>query len=237
MVERLVIDRLGARGEGVADTPAGPRYVPYTLPGETVEVDPWPGHPDRGHLVRVDVASPDRIAPICPHFGICGGCALQHLATARYRDWKRALVGAALAQAGLDAPVDDLIDAHGEGRRRAVFHARRRAHDVLEVGFAALRAHRVVAIDRCPILAPGLSGAIETAWAVAEVLTGLRKSLDIQVTETDGGLDVDIRGSGALTVATIAELAQVAVRRRLARLTRHGEIVAQRAAPALQIGR
>ncbi len=184
MVERLVIDRLGSRGEGIADTDAGPRYVPYTLPGETVEVDPWPGHPDRRHLIKVDAASPDRIAPVCPHFGICGGCALQHLATARYRDWKRALVVDALAQAGLDAPVDDLVDAHGEGRRRAVFHARRGTRDVLEVGFAALKAHHVVAIDRCPILAPSLDGAIETAWAVAEALGGAGKPLDIQVTAT-----------------------------------------------------
>ena len=120
-----MIGRLGSRGDGIADTAAGALHVPYTLPGETAEVDPWPGHADRRHLIKVDIASPDRIAPICPHFGICGGCALQHLATARYRDWKRGLVTEALAQAGLDAPVDDLIDAHGEGRRRAVFHARR----------------------------------------------------------------------------------------------------------------
>ena len=237
MVERLVIDRLGARGEGVADTPAGPRYVRYTLPGETVEVDPWPGHPDRGHLVRVDVASPDRIAPICPHFGICGGCALQHLATARYRDWKRALVVDTLAQAGLDAQVDDLIDAHGDGRRRAVFHARRGTRDVLEVGFAALRAHHVVAIDRCPILAPALDGAIETAWAIAEGLAGTRKPLDIQVTATTNGLDIDVRGSGPLNAARTGDLAKIAERRRVARLTRHGEIVAQRASPTLKIGR
>jgi len=237
MVERLVIDRLGARGEGVADTPAGPRYVPYTLPGETVDVDSWSGHPDRGHLVKVDVASPERIAPICPHFGICGGCALQHLATARYREWKRALVVDTLAQAGLSAQVDDLIDAHGDGRRRAVFHARRGTRDVLEVGFAALRAHHVVAIDRCPILAPALDGAIETAWAVAEALAGTRKPLDIQVTATANGLDIDVRGSGPLTAARTAELAKIAERRRIARLTRHGEIVAQRASPMLKIGR
>jgi 23S rRNA (uracil1939-C5)-methyltransferase len=237
MVERLVIDRLGSRGEGIANTQAGPRYVPYTLPGEAIEADPWPGHPDRGHLIKVDVASPDRIAPICPHFGTCGGCALQHLATARYHDWKRALVADALRQAGLDAPVDDLVDAHGEGRRRAVFHARRGTRDVLEVGFAALKAHHVVAIDRCPILAPSLDGAIETAWAVAEALGGRGKPLDIQVTATDTGLDVDVRGSGPLTAARTAELAKIAERRRVARLTRHGEIVAQRASPTLRIGR
>jgi 23S rRNA (uracil1939-C5)-methyltransferase len=237
MVERLSIARLGSRGDGVADTPAGALYVPYTLPGETAEVDQWPGHPDRRHLIKVDSASPDRITPICPHFGTCGGCALQHLALARYRHWKRALVTEALAKAGLDAPVDDLIDAHGDGRRRAVFHARRGTHDVLEVGFAALKAHRVVAIDRCPILAPGLDGAIETAWAIAEALAGTRKPLDIQVTATETGLDVDVRGSGPLTAARVGELAPIADRRRLARLTRHGEMVAQRTKPMLRIGR
>jgi 23S rRNA (uracil1939-C5)-methyltransferase len=237
MVERLMIARLGSRGDGIADTAAGSLYVPYALPGETVEVEPWPGHADRRHLIKVDVASPDRIAPICPHFGICGGCALQHLATARYRDWKRALVVAALERAGLDAPVDDLIDAHGEGRRRAVFHARVSARDVIEVGFSALKAHHVVAIDRCPILAPGLSGAIEAAWAIAEVLAAARKPLDIQVTATDAGLDVDVRGSGPLTAADMTALAQVADRRNLARLTRHGDIVAQCRSPVVRIGR
>jgi 23S rRNA (uracil1939-C5)-methyltransferase len=236
MVERLAITRLGSRGDGVADTEVGSVYVPYALPGETTEVEPWPGHPDRRRLAKVDIASPDRITPICPHFGVCGGCALQHLATARYRDWKRALVVAALQRAGLDVPVDDLIDAHGEGRRRAVFHARRSARDVLEVGFAALRAHHVVAIDRCPILAPALTGAIETAWDIAEVLASTRKPLDIQVTATDVGLDVDVRGSGPLTAPKTMALARVADRRNLARLTRHGEIVAQRTPPTLTVG-
>jgi 23S rRNA (uracil1939-C5)-methyltransferase len=236
MAERLVINRLGSRGDGVADTDAGTIYVPYALPGEAAEVEPWPGHADRRHLIKLDVASAERITPICPHFGVCGGCALQHLATARYRDWKRALVVAALQRVGIDVPVDDLIDAHGEGRRRAVLHARRSARDVLEVGFAALRAHRVVAIDRCPILAPALTGAIETGWDIAEVLASTRKPLDIQVTATDVGLDVDVRGSGPLTAPKTLALARVADRRNLARLTRHGEIVAQRTPPTLTIG-
>ena len=231
-----MINRLGSRGDGVADTEAGPVYVPYALPGEAAEVEPWPGHADRRHLMKLDVASAERITPICPHFGVCGGCALQHLATARYRDWKRALVVAALQRAGIDVPVDDLIDAHGEGRRRAVFHARRSARDVLEVGFAALRAHHVVAIDRCPILAPALTGAIETGWDIAEVLASTRKPLDIQVTATDVGLDVDVRGSGPLTAPKTMALARVADRRNLARLTRHGEIVAQCTPPTLTIG-
>ena len=237
MVERLLIARLGARGEGVADTVAGAVYVPHALPGEIVEAEPWPGHADRRRLTKVEIASPERITPVCGHFGVCGGCALQHLATARYRDWKRGLVVAALARAGVDAPVDDLIDAHGEGRRRAVFHARRSARDVHEVGFAALKAHHVVPIERCPILAPALSGALPTARDIAEVLASTRKPLDIQVTATDSGLDVDVRGSGPLMAVQTTALAKVVDRRNLVRLTRHGELVAQRTPPVLAIGR
>ena len=240
MIERIDIARIGRRGDGIAETPAGPLYVPYTLPGETAEVDQWPGHPDRRHLVRIEVASRQRIVAICPHFGTCGGCALQHWAPTQYRDWKRGLVVEALAQTGLDTPagtlVDPLIDAHGEGRRRAVFHAWRRTHDVIEVGFAALRAHHLVAIDHCPVLAASLHGAIEAAWAIAEALAAESKPLDIQVTATQTGLDVDVRGSGPLTPGRMTELARLAERHRLARLTRHGETVSQRALPTVTMG-
>jgi len=240
VIERLEIARVGRRGDGVAQTPAGALYVPYTLPGETAEVDAWPGHPDRRRLVKIAVASPQRIAAICPHFGTCGGCALQHWARGEYGDWKRGLVTEALAQMGFAAApglVDPLVDAHGEGRRRAVFHAWRRAGDVLEVGFAALRAHHVVAIDHCPVLAPSLKGAIEAAWAIAEALAAERKPLDLQVTATEAGLDVDLRGSGPLTSARMTELARLAQAHRLARLTRHGEMLAQTAPPTVSMGR
>ena len=237
MTERLLITRLAHRGDGVADTPAGPLFVPYTLPGETVEVERVAGHPDRRHLLRVEHASPERIAPVCPHFGTCGGCAVQHWQIDRYRDWKRGLVVAALAQAGLDAPVGELIDGYGQGRRRATFHARRSARDVVEVGFAALRAHHIVGIDHCPVLAPSLDGAITAAWSIAESLRPQDKPLDIQATATDGGIDIDVRGSGALPAARMAILARLADAHRLSRITRHGELIAQRLPPTVMIGR
>ena len=237
MTERLLIDRLAHRGDGVADTPDGPVFVPYTLPGETVEAERVPGHPDRRHLLRVETPSPERIEPVCPHFGVCGGCAIQHWTEALYREWKRDLVVTALRQAGLDVPVGELIDAHGEGRRRAVFHARRSGRDVLEVGFAALRAHHIVGIDRCPVLARSLDGAIKAAWAVAEALAAEGKPLDIQVTASEAGIDMDVRGSGPLNAARMSALAKIADTHRLARLTRHGELIAQRATPTVTMGK
>jgi len=236
VVERLVIDHVGHRGDGVAFADGQVVYVPYTLGGETVEVAPVSDHPDRRRLLRVERASPERITPFCPHFAICGGCATQHWESERYRAWKRDIVIETLAQAKLGCEVDPLIDAHGLGRRRITLHARRGAHDVLKVGFAAANSHDIIPVDHCPILAPNLSGALDAGWAIAEPLISIGKPLDIQITATDNGLDVDVRGSGPLPAARIAALSRIAEQHRLARLTRHGELVLMRNSPTIAIG-
>jgi 23S rRNA (uracil1939-C5)-methyltransferase len=237
VVERLVIDHVGHRGDGVAFIDGEAVYVPYTLGGETVEVAPVPGHhPDRRRVLEVELASPERITPFCPHFAVCGGCAIQHWEMERYRAWKRDLVIETLAQAKLDCEIDPLIDAHGAGRRRITLHARMGTHDVLKVGYAAANSHDIIPVDRCPILDPALSGALDAAWAIAEPLTSVGKPLDIQITATDNGLDVDVRGSGPLPAKLIAALSRVAEQHRLARLTRHGELVLMRSPPTIAIG-
>jgi 23S rRNA (uracil1939-C5)-methyltransferase len=236
VIEHLVIDHVGHRGDGVVLAGGGNLYVPYTLGGETVEVEAVSGHPDRRRLLQVERASPQRIAPFCPHFGICGGCAIQHWDEERYRAWKRGIVVETLAQAKLECDVDPLVDAHGLGRRRITLHARVGSHDVLKVGFAAAGSHDIVPIDRCPILEPGLSGALEAGWALAEPLIRIGKPLDIQLTAANNGLDVDVRGSGPLPAKLIATLSGIAERHRLARLTRHGELVLMRTPPVITMG-
>jgi 23S rRNA (uracil1939-C5)-methyltransferase len=236
VAEHLVIDHVGHFGDGVALAGGENVYVPYTLGGETVEVAPVGGHPDRRRLLQVEHASLERITPFCPHFGICGGCAIQHWETERYRAWKRNLVVEMLAQAKITCEVDPLIDAHGRGRRRVTLHGRMGTHDVLKVGFAAAGSHDIIPVDRCPILSPGLDGALDAAWALAEPLISTGKPLDIQITATDSGLDVDVRGSGPVPTKTIAALSRVAEQHRLARLTRHGELVLMRTPPTITAG-
>ena len=231
--ERVVIDRVGHRGDGIAASGAGQVYIPYTLPGETVLIA---RSGDRGDLRRNVSPSPDRVAPICSYFGVCGGCALQHWKEESYRAWKRDLVVAALAHEKVAAPVGELIDAHGEGRRRIVLHARR-TREGMTVGFMAHRSHTLVAIDHCPVLAPALVCAFAIGARIAAALAASEKPLDLQFTATEGGLDVDVRGSGPLDAATRSALAKIVAEERLARLTRHGEVVAQLAEPVLPIGR
>ena len=107
---------------------------------------------------------------------------------------------------------------------------------MLKVGFAAAATHDIIPIDRCPILDPALDGALDAAWALAEPLISSGKPLDIQITATDNGLDVDIRGSGPLKPAMVATLSRVAEKHRLARLTRHGEMVLMRSAADAENG-
>ncbi len=231
-VERLRIEKLGHRGEGVASFGGRRVFVPYALPGETVtaEVDG-----DHGRLVDIVDASPQRIAPICPHFEDCGGCAVQTLSADAYAEWKRGRVERALLNAGLQLDVAPLVDAHGAGRRRVTFHARFDSGKT-HVGFMAARSHRIVEIDCCPLLAPELDGALAAARAIAAVLAPRGKPLDIAVTATLGGLDMELRGAGPLVDEEASALIAAAGVHNLARLTNHGRLIALRRAPQIKIG-
>jgi 23S rRNA (uracil1939-C5)-methyltransferase len=236
VAERLVIDHVGHRGDGIGFAGGESLFVPYTLAGETVEVEPVADHPDRRSLMRIEHASPERIDPFCRYFGACGGCAIQHWQPEAYRAWKRQIVVDTLGHAGIECEVAALVDAHGAGRRRITVHARRGGDGELRTGFAAANSHAIVAISECPILDPGLRGALDAARALAEVLKATAKPLDVQVTAAGNGLDVDVRGSGPLSTALIASLSEIAQRHGLARLTRHGELVLMRTPPTIEIG-
>jgi 23S rRNA (uracil1939-C5)-methyltransferase len=236
VAERLVIDHVGHRGDGIGFAGGESLFVPYTLANETVEVEPIADHPDRRSLMRIEHASPERIDPFCRYFGACGGCAIQHWQPEAYRAWKRQIVVDTLEHAGIECDVAALVDAHGAGRRRITVHARRGGDGELRTGFAAANSHAIVAISECPILDPGLRGALDAARALAEALKPTAKPLDIQVTAAGNGLDVDVRGSGPLSTALIASLSEIAQQHGLARLTRHGELVLMRNPPAIEIG-
>jgi 23S rRNA (uracil1939-C5)-methyltransferase len=227
----LTIAGLNERGEGVADDAT---IVPGALPGETAIVETQSAK--RARVREILVSSPERAQPFCPHFGVCGGCAAQHMSAALYRRWKRETLVRALERARLAAEVGALVDAHGEGRRRATFHARLAEDGRERVGFMRARAHDIVAIDACPLFSPAMAGAIAAARALAADLRGSNKPLDIQATATLGGLDLDVRGCGPLDAPTRLKLVKTAQRLDLARLSNHGEAVIERRAPQVAFG-
>ncbi|GJD78676.1 putative RNA methyltransferase [Methylobacterium gregans] len=229
MSETVTISRLGARGDGIAEdgTP-----VAGALPGERVAIRREGG---RGVLEAVEAASPDRIEPFCPYYGRCGGCATQHIAREPYAAWKRGLLAQALSQAGLPVEPGALIDAHGDGRRRITLHVRERDGRA-EAGLMAARSHDLVAIDHCPITVPALHPAPAIARALSAPLGHGRKPLDVAVTATEPGLDVDIRGHGPVAPGVRAVLVRLAEELRLARLSLHGDVVVERTPPSVPSG-
>ncbi len=213
---RLRIERLGRRGEGVATHDGAPVFVPFGLPGEELwaEVDG-----ERGWISEMIAPRPDRQLPVCPHYGFCGGCAVQTLPQDAYAGWKREIVVTALDRAGLKADVGPLVDAHGEGRRRATFHARfGPPNNSVRVGFMRARAHEIVDLDVCPVLAPAMEGALAAARRIAGLLARAEKPLDLVVTATGAGLDVDLRGLGAAGSGLRRSLVAAATEVDLARL-------------------
>jgi 23S rRNA (uracil1939-C5)-methyltransferase len=232
--QNLTVVSLGHRGEGLVRSAHGPVYIPGALPGELVLAQI---RGERGKLLQILQPSLERIAPICPYFGECGGCATQHLGYELYVNWKEQIVSGALAHAGVEAPLSALIDGHGDGRRRAIFHARFAADCAhVEVGFMQARTHRIIEIEACPILAPGMAGALGAARTLAECLRGVGKPLDINVTATLSGLDIDIRGCGAIEFPARQKLIEAVDRLDIARLSNHGETVIERRAPEILMG-
>lgn len=231
MIGTIRIERLGQRGDGVGRLDGALVHVAGALPGENVQVEI---EGERGRLLDVETPSPDRIAPFCPLFGTCGGCAVQHLAEVPYRAWKRGLVVDTLARAGLDLTVGDLVDAHGVGRRRVVLHARRLDGNI-RAGFMAARSHDLVPVPACPVLVPELAGAVRAAERVAAMI-GLAKPLDIQATATKGGLDLDVRGGGKPHPNLLPRLAKLADELDLARLSIHHDVIVERRAPLVAMG-
>jgi 23S rRNA (uracil1939-C5)-methyltransferase len=229
-LEEVSIVALDAHGHGLT---ANGAIVPLALPGERALI----GHDGkRAELVETLDASPERAAPICPWFGRCGGCAAQHMSASLYHTWKRSLVVEALEREGVVAEVGDLVDAHGAGRRRATFHARFPHGQPDEVGFMRARSHDIIGIDACPLFSADMARAIPAARALSADLRGLMKPLDISVTATLDGLDVDLRGSGPLGRNEAQKLARTAEALDLARVSNHGEIVIERRPPRAAFG-
>lgn len=229
-LEQVSVVALDAHGHGVA---ANGAIIPGALPGERALVKL---EGKRAELLETLDPSPERAQPICRWFGTCGGCVAQHMSASLYHAWKRGLVVEALKREGVAVKVGELVDAHGSGRRRATFHARFPHGEPDEVGFMRARSHDIIAIDACPLFTPGMAGAIPTARKLSGDLRGLMKPLDISVTATLDGLDVDLRGSGPLGRDEAQKLARTAEALDLARISNHGETLIERRPPRVAFG-
>ena len=238
MTETLTISRVGGQGDGIAETPGGPVFAPLTLPGETVRGEVRDGRMEGAEILT---ASPDRIAPVSPHFGDCGGCSLQHWAAVPYLDWKQDQVRQALARERIETEIEPTVAVPPGTRRRLALHAQRSEDGRVVLGFKARKSWRLVEVTACPVADPRLVAAFSALARVAEAFLEHPKSAPtLHVTATLTGLDVDVTGverrtgglSGDARMRAIAAAAEAG----LARLSLAGEVLMMERQPRVAFG-
>jgi len=231
-----LIDKVGFQGDGLT---AGGLVVPQTLPGERVLVRQGK---EKLELVEVLEANPDRVAPPCPHFAACGGCALQHWDIPAYSEWKRSSVDILLRRTGLETEVAPILTTPPQSRRRVGLHARRTGRQV-ELGFKARKSWNLVAIRECPVSDPAITTALPQLRALAAYLFEHPKSAPIlHVTASLTGLDIDITGvertkSGGLSADARMNIAMCAAEADFARVTMGEDMLYMARPPKVRFGK
>ncbi len=231
----VVIEAVGGEGDGIA---AGPLYAPFTLPGERVRLA---AGGERRELEAVLEASPQRVVPPCPHFGVCGGCALQHWEHGAYLDWKVDRLVRTLARERIETEILPAFAASPGSRRRVSLHARPGRKDAARLGFKGRKSWDVIDITDCTIADPRLVAALPALRRLAVPLFEHSKSAPtLHVTVTDTGIDVDISGverkSGGLSADARMRLAEIASEADFARVTIDGEMAYLARQPTVRLG-
>ena len=238
MTETFRITRIAGQGDGVAETPTGPVFAPLTLPGELVRAYVKDG---RAESVEVLEPSAERVAPVSPHYGDCGGCSLQHWAAEPYLGWKREQVRQALARERIETEIEATVAVPAGSRRRLALHARRLPDGRVVLGFKARKSWRLVEVTACPVAHPALVAAFPALAKVAAAFLEHPKSAPtLHVTLTLTGLDVDVTGverkSGGLSRDAQMRAIQAAAEADLARLSLAGETLVMARQPKVAFG-
>ncbi len=156
----LSIEKLLYGGDGLAHAEGNTVFVPYVLPGEHVRAAVRTKKKKLVHakLLEVTKAAATRIAPECPHFGVCGGCHYQHIAFGEQGRLKAEILRETLARLGGVTWSGEIHSHTAEPygyRNRAQWAFR----DALPraFGYFLPESAHIVPIDRCPVLSPGLA--------------------------------------------------------------------------------
>lgn len=230
---KVIIERLGHLGDGIAQGPDGAIYVPGMLPGEEVEGDL---QGDQLADFRIVTPSVNRVKPPCAHAKTCGGCMMQHASDAFVAEWKLGIVKGALTGQGLEAPFRPIITSPPKSRRRATIAARRTKSGAL-MGFHARASDMVVDVPHCQLLHPDLIATFPGLEALVKLGGSRTAEVSLTVTRSLSGADVMVVGGKTLDSALQLELARVTETYGFARLAWNGETVALRTAPMQRFGK
>jgi 23S rRNA (uracil1939-C5)-methyltransferase len=218
----LAIERVGARGDGIAQYRGDPVFVPFTVPGDHVRARLGARrHGGReGFVVDWLASGPGRGAPRCRHFGTCGGCALQHLDHESYQRIKLRVLHSALERVGIDPGVVGPMRLVPPERRRARLGISRPRDPRLpaRVGYRERFRHNLVDLRECPVLEPALFALIGRLPQVARDLIPPGGSAEATLTRTDSGIDLLMEAAERPELSACEVLARFAEECDLARI-------------------
>lgn len=192
----LRIDDLAHDGRGVGRLDGKAWFVAGGLPGERVRARRTAGHRqfDEAQAIEVIEPSPARVVPACPHFGVCGGCTLQHLAPGAQIEAKQRSLLENLDRIGRVVPARLLEPLQGSAwgyRRRGRLSAKwvEKKGRVL-VGFRETNGRYVAELSRCPVLHPAIGERIEPLARMVESLDARREvpQIEFAVGDAQGAL-------------------------------------------------
>ncbi|HEJ8155686.1 TPA: 23S rRNA (uracil(1939)-C(5))-methyltransferase RlmD [Klebsiella oxytoca] len=196
----VTVNDLDPFGQGVARHQGKALFVSGLLPQEQAEVVLVE---DKKQYARAQVKrrlsdSPQRQAPRCPHFGICGGCQQQHASVELQQQSKRA----ALARL-MKREVDDIIAASPWGyRRRARLSLNYQPKtQQLQIGFRKANSSEIVDVVQCPVLVPTLGALLPAVRECLSGLQSLRQLGHVELVQADNGPLMVLRHTAALPAA------------------------------------
>ena len=190
----LGIERLGAWGDGIAEHGGEPVFLPFTVPGDRVRarLGARRGGGREGRVVERLASRGGRADPPCPHFGRCGGCALQHLDQAAYQAFKVGVLRSALERVAIDPDLVQPLRTVSPARRRARLGLLRPRDPRLpvQIGFHERFRHEIVDLIQCPVMEPVLFGHVGQLRPLARDLLPPGGTAKVVLTRTDSGIDM-----------------------------------------------
>ncbi|MFC7049165.1 23S rRNA (uracil(1939)-C(5))-methyltransferase RlmD [Emcibacter nanhaiensis] len=231
---KVEVQELGARGDGIAGPAGAEVYIPYSVPGDVLEVKL------KGKQARISQVlepSEHRQQPACRHFTRCGGCALQHVKADFYADWKRQQVMTALSHRGFeDVEILDPVTSPPGSRRRTRLNAIGRGKGKAILGFSEKGSHNLIDLQECPVLRPEIVALIPALRDFLGQVIELRQKMAVEITAADNGLDLLLESKGDPSLDLRMDVAAFAEARDIARISWRDTSL-KRAAPEMLLER
>ncbi len=208
----LIIDDIGAQGDGVSHVGHSTVFVAGALTGEKVRVDLEESSNlvKRAQLLEILIPSSWRVQPPCPHFPRCGGCRFQHMNDDSYSNFKLGQLQNLLLREKINLPtiIAPVITAP-ETRRRIRVAARHTAKGII-IGFNEWRSNELIDLSACPVALPVLIDLVQKLRSLLALWLPKGDTCDIQLTALPTGIDMILIGGPKLDLAHRQVLGELA---------------------------